>query len=187
MFRKSFETSLIISLKKDNLAYLAVLRETFLIGKYSNFNFKKKTSKSRYVGGTFFETTSEAKCPEKPLANPEKPLANPEKPLANAEKPLANSEKPLANECGRRVYLTTTPLPYQPPAEPVVMTSLPPYLLSEKVSLIFFQIYRYGVYVRKIFPYLEKKIGKKVKMEKNPTSSFKIGGILEKKNQNPNK
>ena len=41
MFRKSFETSLIISLKKDNLAYLAVLRKTFLIGKYSNFNFQK--------------------------------------------------------------------------------------------------------------------------------------------------
>ena len=32
---------------------------------------------------------SEAKCPEKPLAN--------------LEKPLANIEKPLANECGRRV------------------------------------------------------------------------------------
>ena len=63
----------------------------------------------------FFESMSEAKCPEKPLANPKKPLAN-------AEKPLANSEKPLANECGRRVYLTTTPLPYQPPAKPVVMS-----------------------------------------------------------------
>ena len=42
MFRKSFETSLIISLKKDNLPYLAVLGKTFLIGKYSNFNFQNR-------------------------------------------------------------------------------------------------------------------------------------------------
>ena len=41
MFRKSFETSLIISLKKDNLRILAVLRKTFSIGKYSNFKFQK--------------------------------------------------------------------------------------------------------------------------------------------------
>ena len=38
----------------------------------------------------FFESMSEAKCPEKPLAN--------------LEKPLANIEKPLANECERRVH-----------------------------------------------------------------------------------
>ena len=42
MFRKSFETSLIISLEKDNFPYLAVLRKTFLIGKYSNFNFQNR-------------------------------------------------------------------------------------------------------------------------------------------------
>ena len=72
----------------------------------------------------FFETTSEAKCHEKSLANPEKPLANPEKPLANPEKPLANPEKPLANECGRRVYLTTTPLPFQPRAKRVVQSGM---------------------------------------------------------------
>ena len=51
----------------------------------------------------FFERTSEAKCPEKPLAN--------------LEKPLANLEKPLPNECGRRVHLTTTPLSCQPGGE----------------------------------------------------------------------
>ena len=38
----------------------------------------------------FFESMSEAKCPEKPLAN--------------LEKPLTNIEKPLANECERRVH-----------------------------------------------------------------------------------
>ena len=93
--------------------------------------FEKKKSQSQLVAGTFFETTSEAKCPEKPLANPEKSLAN-------AEKPLADSAKPLPNECGRRVYLTTTPLPYQPRVKPVLMSDLPP----KKVSLIFMKIYR---------------------------------------------
>ena len=41
MFRKSFETLVIISLKKDNLPYLAVLRKKNCIGKYSNFKFQK--------------------------------------------------------------------------------------------------------------------------------------------------
>ena len=34
------KTSLIISLKQENLPYLAVFRKTFLFGKYSNFNFQ---------------------------------------------------------------------------------------------------------------------------------------------------
>ena len=42
MFRKSFETSLIISLKKDNLPYLAVFRKKNYIGKYSNFKFQNR-------------------------------------------------------------------------------------------------------------------------------------------------
>ena len=80
MFRKSFETSLIISLKKDNLPILAVLRKKISTGKYSNFKFQKSGnfgSNSLQVIGTFsikflmgnrrfFETTSEAKCPDKP-------------------------------------------------------------------------------------------------------------------------
>ena len=40
----------------------------------------------------FFESSSKAKCPKKPLANFEKLLANVEKPLANFEKSLANVE-----------------------------------------------------------------------------------------------
>ena len=39
-FFKSFETSVIISLKKDNLPYLAVFRKKNSIGKYSNFKFQ---------------------------------------------------------------------------------------------------------------------------------------------------
>ena len=113
IFAHFAETSLIISSEIIKFARKIVLCKTFLIGKYSNFNFqnrgyfRKKKQKSSQVGGFFVETTSEAKCPEKPLANPEKPLANP-------EMPLANPEKPLADECKRLVYLTTTPLPYQP-------------------------------------------------------------------------
>ena len=42
MFRKFLETSFIISLKKENLPYLAVFRKTFFIGKYSNFNFQNR-------------------------------------------------------------------------------------------------------------------------------------------------
>ena len=42
MFRNSFETSLIISLKKDNFRILAVLRKTFSIGKKSNFKFQNR-------------------------------------------------------------------------------------------------------------------------------------------------
>ena len=68
----------------------------FFTGKKSNFNFSKsgvfseKKIKSPIGRRPFFESMSEAKCPEKPLAN--------------LEKPLANIEKPLANECGRRVH-----------------------------------------------------------------------------------
>ena len=40
-FFKSFETSVIISLKQDNLPYLAVFRKKNYIGKYSNFKFQK--------------------------------------------------------------------------------------------------------------------------------------------------
>ena len=41
-FFKSFETSVIISLKKDNLPYLAVFRKKNSIGKYSNFKFQNR-------------------------------------------------------------------------------------------------------------------------------------------------
>ena len=41
MFRKFFETSLILSLEKENLLILAVLRKTFFLGKNYNFNFQK--------------------------------------------------------------------------------------------------------------------------------------------------
>ena len=41
-FFKSFETSVIISLKKDNLPYLAVFRKKNSIGKHSNFKFQNR-------------------------------------------------------------------------------------------------------------------------------------------------
>ena len=52
--------------------------------------FSEKKIKIPLGRRPFFESKSEAKCPEKPLVN--------------LEKPLANIEKPLANECGRRVH-----------------------------------------------------------------------------------
>ena len=57
---------------------------------------------------------SEAKCPEKPLAN--------------LEKPLANIEKPLANECERRVHPNCDAPPLTPAGEARgnVPTALPP-------------------------------------------------------------
>ena len=110
MFRKDLETSVIISLKKDNSLYFGEKsQKLFLLEKNRTWSFKiggifeKKKNEIPIGRRHFFETTSEVKCPEKPLANPEKPLANP--------------EKLLANECGRRVYLTATPLPWPPRGE----------------------------------------------------------------------
>ena len=63
-FFKSFETSVIISLKKDNLPYLAVFRKKNSIGKYSNFKFQnrgyfeKKSQNPLWVAGTFFREKS---------------------------------------------------------------------------------------------------------------------------------
>ena len=42
MFRKFLENFFIISLKIKNNIILAVWRKTFLIGKYSNFNFQNR-------------------------------------------------------------------------------------------------------------------------------------------------
>ena len=64
----------------EKACILAVLRKTFSIGKKSNFKFQNRwekikippgrrhffehpEQKSHQVAGTFFETTSEAKCP----------------------------------------------------------------------------------------------------------------------------
>ena len=75
------------------------LRKTFFIGKKSDFKFqnrgyfREKKIENPIGRRHFFESTSEAKC----------------------------LEKPLANECGRRVYLTTTPLLYQAQAKRVVI------------------------------------------------------------------
>merc|ERR1711951_127836 len=70
IFRKFFETSVIISFSKGNsLSFVKKKSKTFLSGKKSNLNFQnrgffwKKKSKSHQVAGTFFEPTSEAKCP----------------------------------------------------------------------------------------------------------------------------
>ena len=62
---------------------LAVMWKTFFFGKNPSSTLKQKW-KSPKVEGIFFETTSEAKCPE----------------------------KPLANECRKHVHLATIPLPY---------------------------------------------------------------------------
>ena len=61
MFRKSFETSLIISSEIIKFARKNVLCKSFSIGKKSNFNFQnrryfeKKKSKSPQVAGPFFD------------------------------------------------------------------------------------------------------------------------------------
>ena len=42
IIRKSFQTSVIISFKKEKNAISALLRKTFFSGKYSNFNFQNR-------------------------------------------------------------------------------------------------------------------------------------------------
>ena len=49
------QTSIIISLMKKKLPYLAVFRKTFLFGKYSNFNFQNRG----YFGKKMFRKTFE--------------------------------------------------------------------------------------------------------------------------------
>ena len=76
-------------LKQKNHEFSSIVKNFFLRKKI-HLQLKKKR-KSPKVEGTFFETTSEANCPE----------------------------KPLANECRKRVYLTTIPLPYHRGRNPV--------------------------------------------------------------------
>ena len=114
---------------------------------------------------------SEAKCPEKPLAN--------------LEKPLANIEKPLANECERRVHpncdtptLTTAGEARGNERPTYLPTYLPPdqkrfsdfYENLQKFKLEWMNVRKFGKSAKNFFL-----------LEKNPTSSFKIGGIFGKK------
>ena len=55
--------------------------------------FSEKKIKIPLGRRPFFESKSEAKCPEKPLANLEKPLANIEKPLAMPRKAAREPRK----------------------------------------------------------------------------------------------
>ena len=107
----------------------------------------------------FFESMSEAKC---------------------HEKALANLEKPLANECGRRVHPTATPLPWNPRGE--AEWSWPPYLPPSRKSFFdFYENLQKWSLDRKNLPYFGKSAKNFFLLEKNPTSSFKIGGIFGKK------
>ena len=85
----SFETSVIISLKKDNLPYLAIFqkkkihRKIFQLQVSKSGVFSRKKNEITIGRRPFFERTSEAKCPEKLLAS---------------------LENPLVDECGRRMH-----------------------------------------------------------------------------------
>ena len=88
-------------------------------------------------------------------------------------------KKPLWNECGRCVQLTTTPLPWQPPAKPVVMTSLP----LKRVSLIFFSnLQKWSSDKINIF-LIRKKCGKNYKWKKIQLQVSKSFGKKKSKSQ----
>ena len=57
MFFKFAEILLIISTEKEKFLVLAVLRETFLIGKYSNFNFQNRGILWKKIFRKFVETS----------------------------------------------------------------------------------------------------------------------------------
>ena len=70
LFRKFLETSFIGSLENAYSLYTAKNFKNFFKWKKIQLEFSKsgifweKKSKSHQVGGTFFEATSEAKCPQ---------------------------------------------------------------------------------------------------------------------------
>ena len=57
IIRKSFETSVIISLKNEKFPILGVLCKTFFIGKKSNFNFQNRGYFRKKIIRKSFETS----------------------------------------------------------------------------------------------------------------------------------
>ena len=114
MFRKSFETSLIISLKKDNLPYLAVLCKTFSIGKYSNFKFQKS---GNFGSNSLWVIGQNRGFLRKKNRNPNWQQAFFLKSRAKRSAPISceaaqrRSRVSMEAECQSRVDLTTMPLP----------------------------------------------------------------------------
>ena len=133
------------------LTILENLRNTFFYRKKIQLQFSKsgvfseKKIESVIGKRPFFESMSEAKCPEKPLANLEKPLANIEKPLAMPRKAAREPRKAAceyrkaAREWVRKPCVPNCDTPHLKNREPKASgnelpTSLPPYLPTDQKS-----------------------------------------------------
>ena len=162
------------------------LRKTFFYWKKIQLQvsklgyFGEKKSKSLWVAGTFVETTSEAKCPDKPR-------------IGVAKLFYLNDWLVLHVLCRSRVHLSlstwttsfarSVPNPGAPnydapplPAASAASGNVP--IKRSKKFLWFFGFFlRNKAYIEKMCRILEN-LRKKELVEKNPTSSFKKVGIL---------
>ena len=137
MFRKSFETSLIISLKKDNMPYLAVFRKTFLIGKYSNFNFQKKTNENP-IGRRHFLWNHERSEVLRKAAREQRKATRESRKAARESWKAARKSRKAAREWVRKACVPNYDAPPLPTASEASGNDLPTYL-PKKFLWFFFK------------------------------------------------